>query len=105
MAMRAYRAVSVWRDTLGKGLGYLHELPDQLSLSAALGPAFHLDRPADLPALIQQAERALTTGRGTPVHIQIPLDLMAAEAPPFTALSADAKAAPCRPLRNALARL
>ena len=82
------------RDTLGKGLGYLHELPDQLSLSAALGPAFHLDRPADLPALIQQAERALTTGRGTPVHIQIPLDLMAAEAPPFTALSADAKAAP-----------
>lgn len=74
------------RDTLGKGLGYLHELPDQLSLTAALGPAFHLDQPEELPSLIQKAELALTTGRGTPVHIQIPLDLMAAEAPPFAAL-------------------
>ncbi len=70
------------RDTLGKSLGYLHELPDQLALTATLGPAFHLDRADDLPAILRQAAQALTTGRGGPVHLQIPLDLMGAVAPP-----------------------
>lgn len=69
------------RETLGKGLGYLHELPDQRALSAALGPAFHLDAPASLPGILAQAAQTLTTGRGQPVHLQIPLDLMDASAP------------------------
>jgi acetolactate synthase-1/2/3 large subunit len=69
------------RDTLGKGFGYLHELPDQLALTATLGPALHLDRAEDLPPLLERAATALTTGRGGPVHLQIPLDLMAAAAP------------------------
>ncbi|MCC5971620.1 MAG: 5-guanidino-2-oxopentanoate decarboxylase [Pararhodobacter sp.] len=64
------------RDTLGRGLGHLHELPDQLALSATLGPAFHLDQPDALPAILGQVAQALTGGRGGPVHIQIPLDLM-----------------------------
>lgn len=66
------------RDTLGKGLGHLHELPDQLALTRTLGPAFHLDRPEALAGILEQAGVALTSGRGGPVHIQIPLDLMAA---------------------------
>src|SRR5690554_4498580 len=69
------------RDTLGKGLGYLHELPDQLALSAAIGPAFHLNAPEALPEILAQITKALTTGRGQPVHLQIPLDLMDAPAP------------------------
>ncbi|MDX5413595.1 MAG: 5-guanidino-2-oxopentanoate decarboxylase [Rhodobacterales bacterium] len=69
------------RDTLGKGLGYLHELPDQLALTATLGPAFHLDRAEGLPQILERAAAALTSGRGGPVHLQIPLDLMAAAAP------------------------
>jgi len=69
------------RDTLGRGLGYLHELPDQRALTAALGPALHLDRAEALPELLAQAGAALTGGRGGPVHLQIPLDLMAAPAP------------------------
>ncbi|ARU01571.1 5-guanidino-2-oxopentanoate decarboxylase [Yoonia vestfoldensis] len=69
------------RDTLGKGLGHLHELPDQLALSATLGPAFHLDQPGDLAAMLDQISIALTSGRGRPVHLQIPLDLMAAKVP------------------------
>lgn len=68
------------RATLGKGRGYLHELPDQQALAAALCPAFHLDRPEDLPATLAQIAQALTTGRAGPVHLQIPLDLMAAPA-------------------------
>ena len=69
------------RDTLGKGLGHLHELPDQLALTASLGPAFHLKGAGALPEVLAQAAAALTGGRGGPVHLQVPIDLMAASAP------------------------
>ncbi len=69
------------RETLGKGLGYLHELPDQIALTQTLGPAFHLDGPEQLPAILAEIAEKLTTGRGEPVHFQIPLDLMAAPVP------------------------
>lgn len=82
------------RETLGKGLGHLHELPDQLALSAALGPAFHLDAPVSLPGMLAQVEQALTTGRGQPVHLQIPLDLMDAPAPEITHRTESIKSAP-----------
>src|SRR5690554_3075588 len=72
------------RETLGKGLGHLHELPDQLALSSAIGPAFHLETPEALPGILAQITPLLTTGRGQPVHLQIPLDLMAAAAPPLS---------------------
>ncbi|MFN4100698.1 MAG: 5-guanidino-2-oxopentanoate decarboxylase [Pararhodobacter sp.] len=75
------------RDTLGKGLGYLHELPDQRALTRTLGPALHLEDPHALPGLLAHAGRALTTGRGGPVHLEIPLDLMAAPAPPAAPLA------------------
>ncbi|MBQ2259946.1 MAG: 5-guanidino-2-oxopentanoate decarboxylase [Loktanella sp.] len=69
------------RGSLGKGLGHLHELPDQLALTKTLGPTFHLDQPDELPGILTNIATALTNGRGGPVHLQIPLDLMAAEAP------------------------
>jgi len=75
------------RDTLGKGLGYLHELPDQRAVTRVVGPALHLEDPHALPGLLAQAGRALTTGRRGPVHVEIPLDLMAAKAPPAAALA------------------
>jgi acetolactate synthase-1/2/3 large subunit len=80
------------RDTLGKGLGHLHETPDQLALTRSLGPAYHLDDAADLPAILAAVAQDLTTGRGGPVHLQIPLDLMAATAPDFAGLTQVAKA-------------
>ncbi len=70
------------RDTLGRGLGHLHELPDQAALTATLGPALHVGDPAELPALLLRAEAALTGGRPGPVHIEVPLDVMALPAPP-----------------------
>jgi acetolactate synthase I/II/III large subunit len=73
------------RGTLGKGLGLLHELPDQRAITATLGPALTLNDPAELPAILERAAVALTTGRGGPVHIEVPLDLMAAPAPPAPA--------------------
>lgn len=75
------------RETLGKGLGYLHELPDQRAITRTLGPALHLEDPQALPGLLAQAGRALTSGRRGPVHLEIPLDLMAAKAPPAAALA------------------
>jgi acetolactate synthase-1/2/3 large subunit len=80
-------------DTLGKGLGYLHELPDQLALTRTLGPAFHLERAEDLPAVLGHVAEALTGGRGGPVHLQIPLDLMAAAAPAADAVIGGGEAA------------
>ncbi|MBE0453140.1 5-guanidino-2-oxopentanoate decarboxylase [Roseovarius autotrophicus] len=80
------------RDALGKGCGHLHELPDQQALVAKLCPSFHLDQAEDLPATLAQIAQALTTGRPGPVHLQIPLDLMAAPLPgqlaPFVAATA-----------------
>lgn len=76
------------RPTLGRGLGHLHELPDQLALTRTLGPAFHLERADALPAVLAEAALALTSGRGGPVHVQIPLDLMAAPAPDLQAPAA-----------------
>ncbi|KPQ08391.1 MAG: acetolactate synthase I/II/III large subunit [Rhodobacteraceae bacterium HLUCCA12] len=69
------------RATLGKGLGHLHELPDQAALSGALGAAHHLDRPDALATILDRIGTALTHGRGGPVHLQIPLDLMDAPVP------------------------
>lgn len=82
------------RDTLGKGLGHLHELPDQRAMTRVLGPALHLEDPHALPGLLAHAGRVLTTGRGGPVHIEIPLDLMAAAAPPATPLAHPAQSLP-----------
>lgn len=69
------------RGTLGKRLGYLHELPDQQAITATLGPSFVVQDAADLPATLAQAARSLTEGRGGPVHLAIPIDLMGAPAP------------------------
>jgi len=82
------------RDTLGRGLGYLHELPDQRALTRVLGPSLHLEDPHALPGLLAQAGRALTSGRGGPVHVQIPLDLMNSLAPAAAALAAPAPGLP-----------
>ncbi len=45
------------RDTLGKGLGHLHELPDQRAMTRVLGPALHLEDP-------QAAARPAGASRG-----------------------------------------
>lgn len=82
------------RDTLGRGLGFLHELPDQRALTRELGPALHLDDPKALPGMLAQAGRALTTGRGGPVHLQIPLDLMSVAAPGPAPLAAPTPSLP-----------
>ena len=88
------------RQTLGKGRGHLHELPDQQALAATLCPAFHLGRAEDLPATLAQIARALASGRPGPVHLQIPLDLMAERAPGLSGRTARPPALPPYPARD-----
>ena len=64
------------RTSLGKGLGLLHELPDQAGMVRALCPTFQVDCPEALNNVLTRAFAALTTGRPGPVHIEIPTDVM-----------------------------
>src|SRR3984893_13887213 len=46
---------------IGKGRGYLHEIPDQLGILRTLTKwAERVERPADAPALVAQAFREMT---------------------------------------------
>lgn len=64
------------RASLGKGLGYLHEMPDQAGVVAALCPTRRLNDPADLGDVLDWAFATMTGARPGPVHIEIPTDVM-----------------------------
>jgi acetolactate synthase-1/2/3 large subunit len=64
--------------TLGKGFGYLHELPDQRAMMTTV--ALFSERVTEAGTLADALARAFTIfacGRPGPVHIEIPLDAMA----------------------------
>jgi acetolactate synthase I/II/III large subunit len=73
------------RASLGRGLGYLHEMPDQAGVVAALCPTRRLTDPADLGALLDWAFATMTGGRPTPVHLEIPTDVMPLACDPLPA--------------------
>lgn len=64
------------RDSLGLGLGMLHELPDQAAMVRPLCPTRQIDDPADVGAVLDWAFATMATGRPGPVHIQVPTDVM-----------------------------
>ncbi len=66
---------------IGKGVGYLHDLPDQLGVLQRLTKwATRVDHPADAPGAVREAFRQLTTGRRRPVSLEMALDIMSEEA-------------------------
>jgi acetolactate synthase-1/2/3 large subunit len=79
--------------TLGKGLGFLHELPDQRGMLSTV--ALFSERVSESGALADALRRAFTifaSGRPGPVHIEIPLDAMAKDAGMLPAVPAPARA-------------
>jgi acetolactate synthase-1/2/3 large subunit len=67
--------------TKGRGLGQLHEIPDQLALIRGLTKsAESIDHPSDAPRAVNEAFRQLTSGRPRPVEVEMPWDVMASEA-------------------------
>ena len=64
------------RDSLGRGLGRLHELPDQAAMVGALCPTCQITDPSEVGPVLDWAWSLLTTGRPGPVHIEVPTDVM-----------------------------
>lgn len=82
------------RASLGRGLGLLHELPDQAAMVAALCPTERVEDPAQLDAALNRAFARMATGRPGPVHIEIPTDVMGLAAAAGSAPAPAARPAP-----------
>ncbi|HEV3176586.1 MAG TPA: thiamine pyrophosphate-dependent enzyme [Stellaceae bacterium] len=66
---------------IGRGVGLLHEIPDQLGIMQRLTKwAARIERPADAPHLVSEAFYQLTSGRPRPVALEVPLDVLAEKA-------------------------
>jgi acetolactate synthase I/II/III large subunit len=68
-------------DTLGKGLGRLHELPDQGAMVATLCHSETVTDPKTLGDVLDRAFAAMTSGRPGPAHIQISTNMMGVPCP------------------------
>ncbi len=69
------------RERLGRGNGYLHELPDQRALVAGVAAFSHTLMSVDeLPDVLARAFAVFDGGRPRPVHIELPLDVITASA-------------------------
>jgi len=68
-------------DTIGRGLGMLHEIPDQLGILERLTKhAARIDHPTQAPRAVAEAFRQLRSGRPRPVALEVPMDILAMKA-------------------------
>lgn len=82
-------------DTIGRGLGMLHEIPDQLGQMERLTKwSRRITHPSEVPAAMDQAFRELRSGRPRPVGIEMALDQLHLEAPVGPLSATEAPAAP-----------
>jgi acetolactate synthase-1/2/3 large subunit len=66
-------------DLVGRGRGYLHELPDQLASFAPIVKwAARVDAAEDIPEVIADAWRSAATPPSGPTYVEIPTDLLRA---------------------------
>jgi acetolactate synthase-1/2/3 large subunit len=71
------------RASLGRGLGYLHELPAQQAMMATVAvSSYHINSAEDLLPALDAAFDQFAHQRGGPIHIELPVDVLAL---PFTA--------------------
>jgi acetolactate synthase I/II/III large subunit len=69
------------RGEAGSGRGFLHELPDQRALAGGVAAAsFSIRSAAELPLALGHAFALFASARPRPVYIEIPLDVLAADA-------------------------
>jgi acetolactate synthase-1/2/3 large subunit len=62
---------------IGRGVGVLHEIPDQLALIKGLTKwAARANHPAEAPDMVREAFRQLSTGRIRPVEIEMAMDVL-----------------------------
>jgi len=66
---------------IGRGIGFLHELPDQLATLRSLTRwAERIMRPEDAPRIVNEAFARLGSGRRGPVSVEMPMDTMGLQA-------------------------
>jgi acetolactate synthase-1/2/3 large subunit len=67
---------------IGKRRGHLHEMPDQLAtIRSVVKWAERIERPADAPAVINEAFRQMLSGRRGPVAVEMAWDVLASSEP------------------------
>jgi acetolactate synthase-1/2/3 large subunit len=77
--------------TLGKGLGFLHELPDQRGMMEKVALlSQRVTEASELPGALAQAFALFSSSRPGPVHIEIPTDVMVKPADDIAALLSNA---------------
>ena len=83
----------IQQSMIGRNVGLLHELPDQLSIMRGLTKwADRITTPASAPGLVNEAFRRLLSGRRRPVALECAMDTWGRKAPvvlPGTAAQAD----------------
>ena len=63
---------------IGRGVGELHELPDQLvTLRSLTKWSERINHPSEVPVKVEEAFRQLKSGRPRPVALEMPPDIMA----------------------------
>ncbi|AVO37917.1 5-guanidino-2-oxopentanoate decarboxylase [Pukyongiella litopenaei] len=77
------------RQSLGRGMGHLHELPDQRAVAAAVAlSSDRVERPGDLAPALDAAMTRTTAARPGPAHVEVPLDVAGLPGPDLPALPA-----------------
>ncbi len=72
------------RASLGRGLGHLHELPDQRAMMRTVAlMSERIEEPGQLGDALDRAFAAMLGARPGPVHIEIPLDVAGLAAQPL----------------------
>ena len=73
-----YLTGQIQSDLIEKGLGMLHEIPDQLRMIESVTKwAARANHPTEVPELVREAFRQLHTGRVRPVELEMAPDIMA----------------------------
>jgi acetolactate synthase I/II/III large subunit len=78
-------------DTLGKGFGHLHEMPDQHGMMEKVAlSSRRITQAGELPGALADAFALFASARPGPVHIEIPIDVMTLPADGLSPLLANA---------------
>ena len=92
----------------GSGAGFLHELKDQCALASGVaGAAYAIRSPGELPEALGRAFTSFVSARPRPIYIEIPLDVLAADASglPLPEVVRQAPVAPQSAIQSAVALL
>jgi acetolactate synthase I/II/III large subunit len=94
------------RELIGRGRGFLHDLPDQrASFAPVVKRAWRAESAAGLAELLAEAWRTALAPPSGPVYLEVPVDVLdgPAEAAPGSAPSPPSPASASRPAPEALA--